>query len=78
MYYICHKINYKRGGSHIESPESIKNKEATIIPKKKYKFFQCVVMVTLQYKWKKSNKLSKIVDSTRIQLESVQLNQLGL
>ena len=27
MYYKCHKVNYKRGGSYIDSPNWIKNKK---------------------------------------------------
>ena len=30
MYYKCHKINRNRGGSYIDSPDSIKNTKATI------------------------------------------------
>ena len=30
LYYKCHKINVKRGGSHTDSPEWIKNKNAII------------------------------------------------
>ena len=30
LYYQCHKINVKQGGSHIDSPDWIKNKKATI------------------------------------------------
>ena len=33
MYYKCHKVNFKRGGSHIDSPDWIKKKKATINPK---------------------------------------------
>ena len=33
MYYKCHKINFKRGGSYIDSPDWIKNKDAIINPK---------------------------------------------
>ena len=33
MYYKCHKVNFKRGGSYIDSPDWIKNKEAIIDPK---------------------------------------------
>ena len=32
LYCKCHKINCKRGGSHINSPDWIKNKKATINP----------------------------------------------
>ena len=30
LYCKCHKINFKRGGSYIHSPDWIKNKKATI------------------------------------------------
>ena len=33
MYYKCHKIDFKRGGSYIDSPDWIKKKKATINPK---------------------------------------------
>ena len=32
LYYNCHKINLKRSGSYIHSPDWIKNKKATINP----------------------------------------------
>ena len=32
LYHKCCKINFKRGGSYIDSPEWIKNKEAPINP----------------------------------------------
>ena len=34
LYYKCHKINFKRGGLYIDSPDWIKKKKATINPKK--------------------------------------------
>ena len=30
LYYKCHKINFKRGGLYIDSPDKIKYKKATI------------------------------------------------
>ena len=33
MYYKSHKVNFKRGGSYIDSPDWIKNKKAIINPK---------------------------------------------
>ena len=30
MYYKCHKVNFKRGGSYIGSPDWIKKKKETI------------------------------------------------
>ena len=38
LYYKCHNINFKSGGSYIESPDRMKNKKVTInlnIPKYK-------------------------------------------
>ena len=32
LYYKCHKINLNCGRSYIDSPDSIKNKKATINP----------------------------------------------
>ena len=32
-YCMCHKVNCKRGGSYIDSPDWIKKKKATINPK---------------------------------------------
>ena len=32
LYYKCRKVNSNRGGSHIDSPDWIKNKKATISP----------------------------------------------
>ena len=33
MYYKCHKVCFKRDGSHIDCPDWIQNKKATINPK---------------------------------------------
>ena len=51
LYYKCHKISYKRGGSYIDSPECIKNKKATInrTNKKVNKFIQYVLTVALNH-----------------------------
>ena len=35
MYYKCHKVNFGRGGSYIDSPDWMKKKKATINPKNK-------------------------------------------
>ena len=32
LYHKCHKINFKQGGSYIDSHDWIKNKKATKIP----------------------------------------------
>ena len=54
MYYKCHKVNFRRGGSYIDSQDWIKMK-ATINPKNKDdKCFQYAATVTLNYeeiKW---------------------------
>ena len=50
MYYICHKVNVKRRGSYINSPNWIKNKQATTNPKNEDdKCFQYEVTVALIY-----------------------------
>ena len=33
MYYKCHKVNFKRGGSYIGSPDWVEKKKTTINPK---------------------------------------------
>ena len=33
MYYKCHKVNLRDGGSYIDSPDWIKKKKGTINPK---------------------------------------------
>ena len=33
MYYKCHKLNFRRGGSYIDFPDWIKKKKTTINPK---------------------------------------------
>ena len=55
MHYKCHKVNFKRGGSYIDSPGWIKNRKATINPKNEDdKCFQYEATVALNYqeiKW---------------------------
>ena len=55
MYYKCHKVNFRRGGSFIYSPNSINKKKATINPKNtNNKCFQYAATVALNYeeiKW---------------------------
>ena len=62
MYYKCHKINFRRGGSYIDSPDLIK-KKAKINPKNTDdKCFQLAATVALNYKEIKQNsqRVSKI------------------
>ena len=51
LYYKCHKINFKRGKSYIDSPDWMKNKKAAInsINKKDIKCFQYTVTVVFSY-----------------------------
>ena len=64
LYYKCHIINFNRGGSYIDSPDWIKNKNATINPvsKKDNKCFQYAVTVALNYEEikKDSQRITKI------------------
>ena len=62
MYYKCQKVNFKRGGSYIDSPEWIKKKKATINPKNMDdKCFQYAATVALNYgeiKWNPETVIS--------------------
>ena len=55
MYYKCHKVNFKRGRSYINSPDWIKKKKTTINRKNgDDKCFQYAATVALNYeeiKW---------------------------
>ena len=49
-YYKCDKVNFKRDGSYIDSPDWIKKKKATINPKNiDDKWFQYAATVALNY-----------------------------
>ena len=50
LYYKCHKINFKRGGSYIDSPDCIKKKKTTLnLKNTDDKCFQYAVTVVLNY-----------------------------
>ena len=50
MYYKCQKVNFKRGGSYIDSTDWIKKKKAIINPENTDdKCFQYAVTVVLNY-----------------------------
>ena len=50
LYYKCHKINFKCGGSYVDSPDLIKKEKATIQPKNENdKCFQYATTVTLNH-----------------------------
>ena len=55
MHYQCRKVNFRRVGWYVDSPDWIKTKKATINPKyKDNKYFQYAVTVALNYeeiKW---------------------------
>ena len=61
MYHKCYKVNFRRGGSYIHSPDWIKldkknKKNATINSKNKLdKCFQYAVAVALNYEETKWN-----------------------
>ena len=48
LYYKCYKINPNRGGSYIDSPDWIKNKNVTINPINK-KGNKCAVTIELNH-----------------------------
>ena len=51
MHYKCHKVNYKHGGSYIDSPDWVKNKKATIDSKNEdNKSFKYAATVALNQK----------------------------
>ena len=51
LYYKLHKISLNRGGSYVDSPNWLKDKKATIIPKNKEndKCFQYAITAALNY-----------------------------
>ena len=50
LYYNCQKINFKRGGSYIDSPDWIKKTKATInLKNTDDNYFQYAVTVALNY-----------------------------
>ena len=50
MYYKCHKVNLKRGGSYIDCPDWIKKKKVTVNAKNTNdKCFQYAATVALIY-----------------------------
>ena len=64
LYYKLHKASLDRGGSYIDSPEWLKNKQATINPitKKDDKCFQYAISTALNYQNIKHNpeRITKI------------------
>ena len=63
LYCKCHKINFKRGGSYIDSPDWIKKKKAAINPKNEdYKLFQYAPTVALNHEEikRRLQRISKI------------------
>ena len=55
LYYKCHRINFRRGGSYIDSADWIKKKKATInLKNRKDKCLPYAVILALNYeeiKW---------------------------
>ena len=51
MYYKCHKVNFKRGGLYIDSPDWIKKKKTIInLKNEDDKCLQYAATVALNYK----------------------------
>ena len=49
LYYHLHKTSLRRGGSYVDSPEQLKNKNATINPKNNDNCFQYAITAVLNY-----------------------------
>ena len=65
LYYRLHKITLDRGGSYIDSPKWLKNKQATINPRNNDdKCFQYAITVALNHEQIKSDpeRISNIID----------------
>ena len=63
LYYNLNKVSLSRGGSYIDSPEWLKNKNATInLKNNDDKYFQYALTVALNYEQIKnhSERISKI------------------
>ena len=63
LYYDFNKISINRGGSHIDSPQWLKNKKSTINPiNNDYKCFQYAVTLALNLDKIRKNpqRISKI------------------
>ena len=63
LYYNLNKVSLSRGGSYIDSPEWLKNKNATInLKNNDDKYFQYALIVALNYEQIKnhSERISKI------------------
>ena len=70
MYCKCHKVNFKRGGSYIDSPDWIKKKKATINPKNTDdKCFQYAATVALKYVQLISKKSIRIAKKLHFYME---------
>ena len=60
LHYRSHKINLKRGGSYIDSPDWIKNKKATINPIIDVLSLLCNSRIKPLRKTKKTERISKL------------------
>ena len=56
VYDKCHKINFKRDGSSIDSPDQIKKKKSINPENSDNKYFQYAAAVALNYKEIKWNQ----------------------
>ena len=71
LYYYFQRIDIRRGGSYITSPDWIANKKATINPKneKENKCFQWSIIVGLNYNIIKEKELKKLLKFKRVDID---------
>ena len=60
LYYHLHKTSLRRGGSYVDSPEWLKNKNATVNPKNNDNCFQYAITAVLNYNNIKKKDLQRI------------------
>ena len=75
LYYKCHKINFQHRESYIDSPDWIKNKNATInlSNKKDNKCFQYTITVTLNHE--EIGKNPESITKTKSFLKNIARNE---
>ena len=63
LYYHFQRIDIRRGGSYIASPDWISNKKATINPKNKkdHEYFKWWITAELSYNKMKKKRIEKII-----------------
>ena len=71
LYYYFQRIDIRRGGSYIVSPDQIASKKATINPKneKDNKCFQWSIIAGLNYNIIKEKELKKLLKFKRVDID---------